>query len=140
WAALAERKARIQKENARRRQRGEPLEPVPLEGIGPEIVDSISRFFAAPGNRAVVEALIQAGVHWPQRATAADGSRAGDGKGPAGWAKGEDGGAQAPGSPARAGGEPGSTALAGRTFVITGTLPKLTREQAEDFVRRHGGK
>ncbi len=140
WAALAERKARIQKENARRRQRGEPLEPVPLEGIGPEIVDSISRFFAAPGNRAVVEALIEAGVHWPQRATAADGSRAGDGKGTAGSAKGEDGGAQAPGSPARAGGEPGSTALAGRTFVITGTLPKLTREQAEDFVRRHGGK
>ena len=24
--------------------------------------------------------------------------------------------------------------------MITGTLLKLTREQAEDFVRRHGGK
>ncbi|MDE2150108.1 MAG: NAD-dependent DNA ligase LigA [Gammaproteobacteria bacterium] len=30
--------------------------------------------------------------------------------------------------------------LAGKTFVITGTLPNLTREQAIDLVQQHGGK
>ena len=30
--------------------------------------------------------------------------------------------------------------LAGKTFVLTGTLPTLTREQAADLVRAHGGK
>src|SRR5690606_2506563 len=30
-------------------------------------------------------------------------------------------------------------ALQGKTFVLTGTLPSLTREQAETMIRRHGG-
>ncbi|HEX6987720.1 MAG TPA: NAD-dependent DNA ligase LigA, partial [Planctomycetaceae bacterium] len=30
--------------------------------------------------------------------------------------------------------------LAGKTVVITGTLPSLSRQEAEDLVRRHGGK
>lgn len=30
--------------------------------------------------------------------------------------------------------------LAGQTFVITGTLPSLTREQAEELIKAHGGK
>lgn len=33
-----------------------------------------------------------------------------------------------------------SDALAGQTFVITGTLPTLTREQAAAFIQAHGGK
>ncbi len=33
-----------------------------------------------------------------------------------------------------------SDALAGKTFVITGTLPSLTREQAEELIKSHGGK
>ncbi|HRO61469.1 MAG TPA: NAD-dependent DNA ligase LigA [Burkholderiaceae bacterium] len=129
WPALAERKASIQKENARRRQRGEPLEAVPLEGIGPEIVDSISRFFAAPGNREVVEALIEAGVHWPRREAPRVGSTSDEGKASAGSSTGHGAVGTALAGP-----------LAGRTFVITGTLPSLTREQAEDLVRRHAGK
>ncbi|MDD3949480.1 MAG: NAD-dependent DNA ligase LigA, partial [Anaerolineaceae bacterium] len=28
----------------------------------------------------------------------------------------------------------------GLSFVITGTLPNLTREQAEDLIKEHGGK
>jgi DNA ligase (NAD+) len=36
--------------------------------------------------------------------------------------------------------EPGALALAGLTFVITGTLPTLSRSEAKAFVVRHGGK
>ncbi|MEO7913356.1 MAG: helix-hairpin-helix domain-containing protein, partial [Roseiflexaceae bacterium] len=30
--------------------------------------------------------------------------------------------------------------LSGRTFVLTGSLPNLTREQAEELIKSHGGK
>jgi len=103
WAALADGKAAVQKENARRRARGEALEPVPLEGIGPEIVASLQRFFAEPHNRQVIAALREAGVEFVRET-----ARVGD-------------------------------ALAGRTFVVTGTLPTLSREQAHELIRRHGG-
>lgn len=33
-----------------------------------------------------------------------------------------------------------SDALAGKTFVLTGTLPSLTREQASELIISHGGK
>lgn len=33
-----------------------------------------------------------------------------------------------------------SDALAGKTFVLTGTLPSLTREQASELIVSHGGK
>ena len=114
WDSLTARKAAVQKENARRRARGEPVDPVPLEGVGPEIVDSVRRFFAEPHNQEVVRALLDAGVRWERAAPPA----AGD-SGDAG--------------PAQAG------ALQGKTFVLTGTLPSLTREQAETMIRRHGG-
>ncbi len=64
WSALAEAKVAVQKDNARRRARGEPLEPVPLEGVGPEIVASLQRFFAEPHNREVIAALRAAGIEW----------------------------------------------------------------------------
>jgi len=35
---------------------------------------------------------------------------------------------------------PGALPLAGRTFVITGTLPKRSRAQAEELIKAHGGK
>jgi len=34
----------------------------------------------------------------------------------------------------------GGTALQGLTFVITGTLPSLSRDEAADLIRTHGGK
>jgi DNA ligase (NAD+) len=34
----------------------------------------------------------------------------------------------------------GSDALAGTTFVITGTLPSMSRDQAKAFIELHGGK
>jgi DNA ligase (NAD+) len=30
--------------------------------------------------------------------------------------------------------------FAGKTFVITGTLPSLSRKEASDFIEKHGGK
>ncbi len=38
------------------------------------------------------------------------------------------------------GGRPESLPLAGLTFVITGTLPTLSREQAKELIKQHGGK
>jgi len=107
WDALQARKTQTQKENAKRRLRGEPAAPVPLEGIGPEIVVSVRRFFAEPHNLEVIAQLRDAGVHWPAPAARTE--------------------TAAPG------------ALAGLAFVLTGTLPTMTREQAGELVRRHGG-
>ena len=36
--------------------------------------------------------------------------------------------------------EDAGTLLAGMTFVLTGTLPTLTRAQAEELIRKNGGK
>ena len=38
------------------------------------------------------------------------------------------------------GAPPGEGKLAGRTFVLTGTLPELTREQATQRIMAEGGK
>ncbi len=103
WAALAEAKSALQKENARRRARGEDAEPVPLDGIGPEIVASLQDFLGEAHNRAAIDALLEAGVNWRAEAASED------------------------------------AVLAGRSFVVTGTLPTLSREQAKELVRRHGG-
>src|SRR5437764_7440021 len=35
---------------------------------------------------------------------------------------------------------PGDGRLAGKTFVLTGTLPALTREQATEMIARAGGR
>jgi DNA ligase (NAD+) len=36
--------------------------------------------------------------------------------------------------------QPGSSKLEGLTFVLTGTLPSLTRGEASDLIKQHGGK
>jgi DNA ligase (NAD+) len=110
WSALAARKAAVQKENARRRARGEAPQPVPLEGVGPEIVASVQRFFGEPHNRDAVAALLAAGIEWPRAANEAATTAA-----------------------------PADAALAGRSFVVTGTLPTMSREEAHEWIRRHGG-
>ena len=33
-----------------------------------------------------------------------------------------------------------STALDGKTFVLTGTLPTMTRDEASDLIKSHGGR
>ena len=57
WAAIAEKKKHIQKENAARKRRREaPLPPV-LEGIGPELMESLKKFFSQEHNREVIAQL-----------------------------------------------------------------------------------
>ena len=81
-------------------------ELVVIEGIGEQIAESVSFFFAQPQNRVAIERLRQRGVVMtaPKRTRAAAGG------------------------------------LAGKTLVLTGTLPKLTREQATALILEAGGK
>lgn len=59
WASLEEEKRALQKENASRKRRGEaPLRQI-LEGIGPELMESLQKFLGEPHNRAVIESLAQ---------------------------------------------------------------------------------
>jgi DNA ligase (NAD+) len=103
WARLAADKEAIRKENAQRKKRGEPLEPVPLEGIGPELAESIDKFLREPHNRGVIRRLTRA-----VRISAPAGVRA-----PAGEAK---------------------------TFVLTGALAGMTRDEARAALEAKGHK
>ncbi|MDP3295331.1 MAG: NAD-dependent DNA ligase LigA [Nevskia sp.] len=78
--------------------------------VGPTVAASIAHFFAEPRNRAVIETLVK-----PR----------------------EDGGAGIhwPAPKATAEG-----ALTGKTLVITGTLPGLSREEAAALIEANGGK
>ena len=78
-----------------------------LEGIGPNIAQSIVRWFQQPHNRELLEKLKQNGV-WPVEAEESEQLK--------------------------------SKPLAGLTFVITGTLPTLTREEATRLIEENGGK
>jgi DNA ligase (NAD+) len=83
--------------------------PVPLEGIGPEVMESVSKFCAEPHNRDVIMRL----TGQPGRITFVAARRA-------------------PPLP--------SSRVAGKTFVLTGTLPHLTREEAKERIEGRGGK
>ena len=106
WEALIEQKESVQKENTRRRSRGEPELEVLLPGVGPEILGSVANFLAQSHNREVIEALLARGVR-PQNA-AQSGARTGK--------------------------------LVGKTFVLTGTLPNLTREDAAARIAAEGAR
>ncbi len=110
WAALIEEKDRVQKENTRRRARAEPLLPVVLPGVGPEIMQSVANFLAQTHNQEVIRALLDAGVA-PKRMAVTARAEA-----------------------------PASGKLAGRTFVLTGTLPNLSREEAKSRIEAVGGR
>jgi len=110
WGGLLEEKTRLQKENAKRRARNEPLEPDPLEGVGPEIIAALEKFFAEERNREVIAALLAAGLE-----------------------------IEAPAPAVEIGGEDDGVSLAGLTFVLTGTLPGMTRDEAAALIRARGG-
>jgi DNA ligase (NAD+) len=77
-----------------------------VHGIGPQIAQSVRKFFDDPANREVIEKLKQAGVAM-------------------GEAVAED---------------TGPKPLDGKTFVLTGTLPSLTREAARELIEQRGGR
>jgi len=57
WKAISAEKESIRKENVRRKKRGEPALDVPLEGIGPEIMESIEKFLHEIHNKDVIQRL-----------------------------------------------------------------------------------
>ena len=75
-----------------------------VEEVGPRISEAILDFFTRPANRALVQALKDAGVNM----TAEKKQR--------------------------------TTQLEGLTFVLTGTLPNMTREEAKEKIEAAGGK
>lgn len=78
-----------------------------IEGIGPNIAESIAEWFNRPQNQALLAELKSVGV-WPQQ------------DGP----------------------EPSQTeqTFEGMTFVVTGTLAGMTREEVKEFIQQRGGK
>jgi DNA ligase (NAD+) len=85
-----------------------------IEGVGPVVAASICSFFEREENRQVIEKLRRAGLNF----TAA----------PAGAT------AQQPGTTAAA-----ALPLQGKSFVITGALPTMSRDEAADYIKAHGG-
>ncbi len=106
WEALAAEKEAVRKENAKRKRRGEAALPVPLEGIGPEIMDSIRQFLHEPHNRKVIRRLMDPRVGVRIRPEPQAAFRAGTTK----------------------------------TFVLTGTLPGITRDEAKSLIESRGYK
>lgn len=83
-----------------------------IEGIGPEIAGSIVLYFQEKNNREVIHQLKEAGVN-PRSTGGVKGARGrGEGEGP----------------------------LTGKSVVFTGTLSSMERSEAEDLLRREGGR
>jgi DNA ligase (NAD+) len=105
WDRIAADKEAVRKDNARRKRRGEAPAPVPLEGIGPEIMDSVRQFLSERHNRKVIERLVDARTGVRIAAEAAP-----------------------------------APAHAAKTFVLTGTLPRMTRDEAKSLIESKGHK
>jgi DNA ligase (NAD+) len=102
WPSLAADKEAIRKENAARRKRGEPPAHVPLEGIGPELAESVDKFLHERHNREVIGRLTRGLEIVATRAPAA--------------------------------------ARGGKTFVLTGSLAGMTRDEARAALEAKGHK
>ncbi len=77
-----------------------------IEGLGPNIAESIVDWFSQPANQNLLKKLMAAGV-WP---VAKKNEKKKEG------------------------------ALTGFTFVVTGTLPTLSRDGVKEFIEQSGGK
>jgi DNA ligase (NAD+) len=104
WATAAADKEAVRKDNAQRKKRGDPAADVPLEGIGPELMDSIEKFLHEPHNREIIRRLT-ASLTLEARAAA----------------------------PARPSRET-------RTFVLTGALAGMSRDEAKAAIEAKGHK
>jgi DNA ligase (NAD+) len=82
-----------------------------VEDVGPVVAESVAFFFRQPENLALLERLRAAGLNF------------------------ED----APGGSALGGKEAGALPLAGKTFVLTGRLERLTRDEAAAAIETRGG-
>ena len=80
-----------------------------IEGVGPNIAESIVDWFARPANQNVLSKLRESGV-WPTRPFSEQTTTT------------------------------EKAIFSGLTFVITGTLPSWSRDQAKQFILENGGK
>jgi len=81
-----------------------------LEEIGPKTAAAVRRFFDQAANRDLIERLVSRGIN----TVALDEERITE--------------------------APGDSPLAGKTVVITGTLPQRSRDEAREAVRARGGR
>jgi len=79
---------------------------IEIEGVGPNIAESIVDWFSRPLNKQVLKKLKAASV-WPKENKKS---------------------------------KPMTGALSGMTFVVTGTLPTLSRDGVKEFIESNGGK
>jgi DNA ligase (NAD+) len=98
-------------------------------GIGPIIAESVWQYFRDPRNLDLLARLEAAGVTMVAERTGGVGS--------AGAAGADAGGPDFEGG---AGGALTAGPLTGKTLVLTGTLPNLTREQATELIEAAGGR
>ncbi len=77
-----------------------------VEDVGPVVAENIVHFFAQKENDKVIDALLAAGIHWPE-IEAADAN---------------------------------AQPLAGKTYVVTGTLENYTRTEAKELLTSMGAK
>lgn len=110
WPALAAEKESLRKENAKRKRKNEMPLAVPLEGIGPEIMESVGKFVHEPHNAKVIASLVDPASGIAVAAAAAAKSAA------------------------------KSAGMAGKTFVLTGTLAGMTRDEARALIESRGHK
>lgn len=75
-----------------------------IHDVGPVVASHILKFLKQTHNREVIQALCQAGVHWPEIS------------------------------------ENVSLPLTGKTFVITGTLTDMSRDEAKEVLEKLGAK
>lgn len=109
WPALAAEKEMIRRENARRKRKERDMLPVPLEGIGQEIMESIEKFVHEPHNRKIIARLVD-----PARGVRIRNAAA-----------------------AR---EPHAPSGGSKTFVLTGTLAGMSRDEAKTLIESKGHK
>lgn len=81
-----------------------------VDGVGSVVAQSVVEWFSNDANRALVERLRAHGVNTETVAAEEEAAEAGSDK------------------------------MAGKTFVLTGTLPHLSREEASAMIERAGGK
>lgn len=79
---------------------------IAVPDVGEVVAHHIETFFQQPHNREVIQALRDAGVHWPEEAPVSE----------------------------------ESLPLNGKTYVLTGTLEQLTRDQAKEALQALGAK
>lgn len=81
-----------------------------IDGIGPRIAASVVEYFALEPNRALVRRFAESGVRIADEGRAARTART------------------------------AQLVLSGKVFVVTGTLPSLSRDEAKTLIEAHGGK